>query len=521
MPTKENRQGPSEVRLLLCVMCYACFFTAAERSLRDAISIFGNLGFSDFTSVAIPNVFVISALFIVAVIGYRRKQQHFSALWGFLGSLLLIVGFLGSLYIHGLASVPLFLLICVGALFGVGSAFGFLSLIDVLSYSPSKMMLVILPASILSSAMGFATSSISDIVYIVSTCILFACVAAFCFLWLHFAQEGTGEPTQDSDESGSKAPVQYPFASGVRALALCLWRPALCVGAIAFMASIARSLVGQEHIRTTIAITFIGAMAAFFLLLVLFSTPASRIRPAVLRRFVPQRDDIISAYRLLFPINALLFLPLAFFGEGYAFFLAGVAEISTSICHVLMWEQSAEFGRRLGIPPFVVLGFFSSVVYLTLFFGYAIVYLGGANLGYSFYAVTITYVLAMVLFISLRGGGQRSKADPSSAGRGSSRSMMARSPQGLTVAEGTGEVEKRYIDSLSGVYRLSEREAQVLGILIKGRDIPYVAETLCLSRNTVRTHTKNIYAKLGVHSRQELLDEFEAYASSADTDRPR
>lgn len=32
------------------------------------------------------------------------------------------------------------------------------------------------------------------------------------------------------------------------------------------------------------------------------------------------------------------------------------------------------------------------------------------------------------------------------------------------------------------------------------------AEMLCLSEDTVRYHTKSLYRKLGVHSRQDLLD---------------
>lgn len=55
-------------------------------------------------------------------------------------------------------------------------------------------------------------------------------------------------------------------------------------------------------------------------------------------------------------------------------------------------------------------------------------------------------------------------------------------------------------------YGLSAREAEVLSLLARGRDVPYIAEELVISKNTVRSHAKSIFAKTGVHSRQELID---------------
>ena len=45
---------------------------------------------------------------------------------------------------------------------------------------------------------------------------------------------------------------------------------------------------------------------------------------------------------------------------------------------------------------------------------------------------------------------------------------------------------------------LSERELDVLRLLGTDLDGPDIARELVVSLNTVRTHTKNIYAKLGV-----------------------
>ena len=52
---------------------------------------------------------------------------------------------------------------------------------------------------------------------------------------------------------------------------------------------------------------------------------------------------------------------------------------------------------------------------------------------------------------------------------------------------------------------LSDREREVLGYLLAGRSRPYIRDALHLSLNTVNTHARNAYAKLGVHSQQELI----------------
>lgn len=55
-------------------------------------------------------------------------------------------------------------------------------------------------------------------------------------------------------------------------------------------------------------------------------------------------------------------------------------------------------------------------------------------------------------------------------------------------------------------YRLTKRETEVLGLLARGRDAAYICRELYLTRNTVKSYMKSIYAKLEVHSRQELID---------------
>ena len=52
---------------------------------------------------------------------------------------------------------------------------------------------------------------------------------------------------------------------------------------------------------------------------------------------------------------------------------------------------------------------------------------------------------------------------------------------------------------------LSERELEVLRLLASDLDGPEIAAELFISLNTLRTHTRNIYAKLGVSSRRAAV----------------
>ena len=53
---------------------------------------------------------------------------------------------------------------------------------------------------------------------------------------------------------------------------------------------------------------------------------------------------------------------------------------------------------------------------------------------------------------------------------------------------------------------LTPCERDVLELLARGRSARYVAEELGVSFNTVRTHIRHVYEKLGIHSRQDLID---------------
>ena len=64
----------------------------------------------------------------------------------------------------------------------------------------------------------------------------------------------------------------------------------------------------------------------------------------------------------------------------------------------------------------------------------------------------------------------------------------------------------KHVGELARSAGLTPRETEVFALLAQGRSIPYIRDELIISRETAATHAKHIYAKLGVHSRQELID---------------
>lgn len=61
------------------------------------------------------------------------------------------------------------------------------------------------------------------------------------------------------------------------------------------------------------------------------------------------------------------------------------------------------------------------------------------------------------------------------------------------------------VEVLATECSLTERETEILGYLARGFTSTYIASNLLISANTVRTHMYNMYRKLGVTSRTELL----------------
>lgn len=76
---------------------------------------------------------------------------------------------------------------------------------------------------------------------------------------------------------------------------------------------------------------------------------------------------------------------------------------------------------------------------------------------------------------------------------------MELAPEEMAGTEGVAR-------AMQQTYRLTEKETEVLALLLEGNTYKKIASLLYVSDSTVQSHAKSIYRKAGVHTKQELVD---------------
>jgi len=74
------------------------------------------------------------------------------------------------------------------------------------------------------------------------------------------------------------------------------------------------------------------------------------------------------------------------------------------------------------------------------------------------------------------------------------------------VSELPEKDQNLFVSDYAFMEKLTERESDIIALLIKGKTYKMIGDELYVSENTVKTHIKNIYSKAGVGSRTELIN---------------
>ena len=402
---------------------------------------------------------------------------------------------------------------------------------------------LVLQSVVACAALSLATEPLAlpvlELAYVVAACgsaaLLTVVRAAF-----DCAPVSAGPSPSAARAAGEGAAVGAPRAVGwlAREMFGAVRNPLFCAASIAFAVALTRTMVGASGVACM-------AVGAGVLLVVLRRSEGGA--PGL---------TIPALFRILFPVVATLLLALSAGGERLAAVAGAAVFAAYALMQALMVPACIDAARRKDVRTTAVYGLFAGAVYAVFAASTqlgVILFSEGDGVGATASltaALLVLYVLAMAYaFMQRRAGsdgggavggsvaaaGAEDGAAVGGAGTddGTSGSFAATGAEVLRGASearasgdfaaaastggaagaampggGRGEPDpiSRRCLVLAQRFALSPRETDVLVAFAHGRNVSYLAERLCLSPNTIRSHSKTLYAKLGVHSKQELLN---------------
>lgn len=206
----------------------------------------------------------------------------------------------------------------------------------------------------------------------------------------------------------------------------------------------------------------------------------------------PKRTHPDAALALIVGASvALMPASLAFLGEGPCFVLTKTAGFCA--CGLIMLQVVAEQapGPRGLSHGLVRLSLAQAAMLVGIVSGDAIRRQVGAEhvtQVFPLVAVALLY-LVLVIYVVFAAGGSRRVIHVIS-GSFNDEAELARVRRDVILAEHPD---------------VSARESDVLLLLLQDFGTQRIAAELCVSENTVKTHVRHLYAKLGINSRQQLL----------------
>ena len=317
-----------------------------------------------------------------------------------------------------------------------------------------------------------------------------------------------------------------------------LTRSALSVGALGLCTGVLRAVAITDH-STGILVNMLSMAAVL--------CASSGILLIWQKRNI--NINVVSMYEASFPFVATALVLTPFFSLGYLHWISAFLYALYSVVTMFMMMQCAQISRDRGINPVFAYCLFACLVYAFHYLGFLLGVFSSPleNMVVSNLSATILvsiYLLGFMYIVGKRGmrpsrGSSiddvellanppvhaeappipRQTEGPSDLFE-NSQSVVETPPTNVNPLDQQAEPlkphandEPEYRDRLSKQvelarkrFRLSSREAEVMELIARGNSGVRIAEILVLSENTIRTHSRRLYAKLGVHKKQELID---------------
>lgn len=368
---------------------------------------------------------------------------------------------------------------------GIGLGLIILLWAEFYSSLPTRRVTVYYSASfVLAVVLHLAIVALGDTASIVATAALPLASAAMFSLSvrrdgsLAECEDELDRPNEQPDEQEEGSSIRWSFP----------WRPVLLMAAYSFAFNFSRATGSDVSETSMIGVALIAAVVL------------------VAGLFFFERFDVRHLYRLALPLMVAGMLIQPVLGEqatalsgillnaSHAGFIILTMIVLSNICYrygvVALWL----FGitRAARVVASIIGGRIGAFVWLADDPDFT---LAATNL------VVIGLVAACMGFLNERelestwGITPRERKSRNGTSTSASRSTLESYYEQFVARCG----------QIARMYGLTRREEEVLSLLAQGKSVPKIERELYISNGTAKSHVRHIYAKLDIHSRDELV----------------
>ena len=497
---------------------FSLFLFAELICFHGTILFPGLLGASQEIAVAVMTTSLLSkgfgyfGCFFFSLVSASKQRQ-----FGRVGAVLFIAGILAmpglgtATTFSELSFASLIELVFAGTMLGVGDALISVSWGRLCAALPlRKAYLFVLGSQTAALVVYAATFFVPDVAIVASAIVAILIVAAILIKL----------PDQSSVAFDSPR---------LRAVFGELWRPIFGTSVFAFLTGLMPWISGQyDGSVETMRLLSLASSAAVLLLL---AAPVAMLK---------QNMRIENIYKLILPIVATGFLLLPIIWNGFGGVVNAFVGAGSYAAGIVLWCLAADSSRRHDLSATTSFGLALGTTSLAGALGKAFGYFGGRTLtegDLSITAISLVslYLLSMLALFLFRkkaepapkathaqaeypkpendaAAGFRQNDEPTASRTTADIAPAARSDNAAPLedaaahAPATAPNRSATCKALAAKHDLTEREFDVLVKLSRGQSVADISSELGVSENTAKTHIKNVYRKLGVHSKQDIIE---------------
>jgi len=204
--------------------------------------------------------------------------------------------------------------------------------------------------------------------------------------------------------------------------------------------------------------------------------------------------NIARIYMMALPLSAAGFLLLPLLSNAAGGVVNAFVQLGAMVASIILWCMLADSVRDTKLPSFLLFAVALCLTSTSELAGEIVGFLNAETLHQSDLVLTTValvavYLLMMVALFLFKDRGFKGEET------------------GVVIADENPEQHLfTRCDALAKQYQFTPRETEIFKLLAQGYTMPVISEKLYVSENTIKSHVKSIYSKLGIHTRVELIE---------------